>query len=155
MIFYIVALTIVFLDQFSKWLIVTNLDIGNSIRIIPGTLYLSSLRNPGGAFGILAGQLGLFIIVSVAVIGVLIYLLQIKPKDMKWYGVSLALLLGGTLGNFIDRLFHSGEVIDFINLILFSFKFPIFNIADVSLNIGIIMMLVHLAKEQRKQSPQL
>ncbi|ADU28762.1 signal peptidase II [Evansella cellulosilytica] len=148
--YYIVALLILLLDQVTKWLVVQNMNIGESIPIINGLFYITSHRNAGAAFGILQGQLWLFIIITIGVSCVLIYLIQTIKKGMNWYGVSLALLLGGAIGNFTDRLFRGGEVVDFINVYIFSYNFPIFNVADMALNVGVVMMLIHLFKEEKR-----
>lgn len=137
------------LDQLTKWLIVKNLQIGESIEIIENFLYITSHRNRGAAWGILQGQMWFFYVITIVVIiGIVIYIQ--KAVKGKWLmGVSLGLMLGGAIGNFIDRVFRK-EVVDFINTYIFGYDFPVFNIADSALVIGVILLMIQMLKEERE-----
>jgi len=134
--YYLIALFVILLDQVTKWVIVRYMELGDSIEIISGFLYITSHRNRGAAWGILQGQMWFFYIVTVIVVVMLVlYIQRLKPHQ-RLFGIALSLMLGGAIGNFIDRIFRK-EVVDFIDTYIFSYNFPIFNIADSALVIGV------------------
>lgn len=153
--FYGIALVLVILDQITKWLVVKNMELGERIAIWDPWLGLLSHRNRGAAWGMLEGQMWLFFIVTVAVIVGIIYFYHTEAKDNSFLQISLAMLLGGAIGNFIDRMVL-GEVVDFVDILipLINYHFPIFNVADMALTFGVILifiaMLVDSAKEKKK-----
>ncbi|MFO1445829.1 signal peptidase II [Bacillus sp. Bva_UNVM-123] len=153
MFYYIIALFIIALDQFTKWLIVKNLELGDSIKVIEDFLYITSHRNRGAAWGILEGQMWFFYVITVIVIIGIIYYMQKAAKGNRLLGVSLALMLGGAIGNFIDRIFRK-EVVDFINTYIFGYDFPVFNVADSSLVIGVALLMLQMLHEERKMKKE-
>lgn len=148
--YYLIALVIIIIDQLTKWLVVRYMEIGENIPIIHNFLYLSSHRNSGAAWGILEGQMYFFYIITVGVVIGLIVYLQKLPKDQPWMKLALSLMLGGAIGNFIDRVLHQ-EVIDFINTFIFTYDFPIFNVADSALVIGVGIILILTILEGKKE----
>ena len=150
MIYYLIALIIILVDQLTKWLIVKNMEIGESITVIENFLYITSHRNQGAAWGILQGQMMFFYIITALVVIGLIYYIQKLPKEEKAFGIALSLMLGGAIGNFIDRLFRK-EVVDFVNTWIFTYDFPIFNIADSALVIGVGIVLILTILEGKKE----
>ncbi|WP_100330843.1 signal peptidase II [Bacillus xiapuensis] len=148
--YYLLALFIVLLDQWTKWLVVKGMEIGESSEVIKDFLYITSHRNRGAAWGMLEGQLWLFYIITVVVIIGIVYYMQTQAKNKPLMQSALALLLGGAIGNFIDRIFRK-EVVDFINTYIFSYDFPIFNIADASLTMGVILLMGAMIIEDRKE----
>lgn len=128
-VYYLTALVLIILDQWTKYLVVTKMEIGQSIPIIENFFYLTSHRNQGAAWGILQGQMWFFYIITVVVIGFVIYYLQQMGKQSRLVGTALSLILAGAVGNFIDRIFRK-EVVDFANTYIFTYDFPIFNVAD-------------------------
>ncbi|MFT8317200.1 MAG: signal peptidase II [Sporolactobacillus sp.] len=149
MIYYLLAIVVVILDQLSKWSIIQNMSVGESFPIIPGVFYLTSVRNTGAAWSMLEGQFLFFFIITVIVLIVTIYYMQKAGRKQPLFGLSLALIIGGTLGNFIDRLFR-GEVVDFIHIYIVRYNFPVFNIADSSLFIGVVLLLIYLIRDEQK-----
>lgn len=147
--YYIIGLFVVLLDQLTKWLIVRKLELGESIKIIEDFLYITSHRNRGAAWGILQGQMWFFYVITIVVIIGLVIYIQKGAKGKTLLGVSLGLMLGGAIGNFIDRLFRK-EVVDFINTYIFGYDFPIFNIADSALVIGVGLLLIDMIREERE-----
>ncbi|WP_078554805.1 signal peptidase II [Bacillus alkalicellulosilyticus] len=147
--YYVLALVIIVLDQITKWYIVKSMELGERITIIENVLYITSHRNKGAAFGILQGQMWFFYIVTIIVIVFLIYYIQKEAKKSRFLGISLGLLLGGAIGNFIDRVFR-GEVVDFIDTYIITYDFPIFNVADSALVIGVGLMMIKFIDEERK-----
>lgn len=117
------------------------MEIGDRITVIENFLYITSHRNRGAAWGILQGQMWFFYIVTAIVLVMLvIYIQKLKPNQ-KLFGIALAFMLGGAIGNFIDRIFRK-EVVDFIDTYIFTYDFPIFNIADSALVIGVGVILI-------------
>lgn len=148
--YYIVALIIILLDQMTKWQIVKSMEIGESIEIIKDFFYITSHRNRGAAWGILQDQMWLFYIVTIVVVIAIIYYMEKQAKGIALFQLSLAFLLGGAIGNFIDRLFRK-EVVDFLDTYIFTYDFPIFNIADAALTIGVILLFIQMIFESREE----
>lgn len=155
--YYIIAIIIITLDQFTKWLIVKKLEIGDSIPVIENVLYITSSRNQGAAWGILQNHMWFFYVVTViVVIGLVIYI-QRHTRNQRFMGIALGLILGGAVGNFVDRIFHK-EVVDFIQTYIGSYPFPIFNVADSSLCVGVALLFIHMLfedKQKKKVNQQL
>jgi signal peptidase II len=138
--FYCIALIVIALDQLTKYIIVTKMQYGESIEIIKDILYITSHRNKGAAFGILQGQMWLFFIITTIVIIGIIYYFHTEGRKIGVLGLSLSLILGGAIGNFIDRIFR-GEVVDFVDTILIMNY--IFNVADAALVVGVILIAIY------------
>lgn len=135
----IVAITLI-VDQLTKYLVVTQMTLGQSIPLIDNFIYITSHRNEGAAWGILQGKMMFFYIITLVVVGVVIvWLSRLDVKKDKLLVIALAFILGGALGNFIDRVFYQ-HVVDFIDTYIFGYDFPIFNIADSALTIGVALM---------------
>ncbi|MFC3882649.1 signal peptidase II [Bacillus songklensis] len=141
MLYYMIAVLIIALDQITKWMVVKQMELGESIEIIPNFLYITSHRNRGAAWGILQGKMWFFYIITILVIVALVIYIQRLKKEERWLGIALGLMLGGAVGNFIDRVWRK-EVVDFINTYIFTYDFPIFNVADSALVIGVGLIFV-------------
>lgn len=124
------------------------MEYGESIEIIENLLYITSHRNRGAAWGILQGQMWFFYIITIAVIIGLVYYIQKMAKESILLGVALALMLGGAIGNFIDRVARQ-EVVDFVHTYIFSYSFPVFNVADAALSIGVGLLVIHMFLEEK------
>lgn len=124
------------------------MELGDSIKVIEDFLYITSHRNRGAAWGILEGQMWFFYVITVIVIIGIIYYIQKAAKGKMLFGVSLGFMLGGAIGNFIDRVFRN-EVVDFVNTYIFGYDFPVFNIADSALVIGVAMLMIQMLLEER------
>ncbi|OLN22847.1 signal peptidase II [Domibacillus antri] len=146
---YVLTLLVILLDQWTKWLIVTSMEIGESVKVIEDVFHITSHRNRGAAWGMLEGQFWLFYIITIIVVAAIIYFMRTEAKGKPLMKTSLAILLGGAIGNFIDRLFR-GEVVDFVQTFIFGYHFPIFNIADAALTIGVILLFGAMFIEDRK-----
>jgi signal peptidase II len=133
----LIVLTLIALDQFTKYLIVNSLSLYDAIEVFP-FLHIVNVRNTGAAFGSFKG-LGssFFIIVAVAAICFVVYLLM--KRTYNTFGLSL--ILGGAVGNLIDRVLY-GQVVDFIDFSIGSYHWPAFNVADSALTGGIIIILM-------------
>lgn len=129
------------LDQLTKNLVVRHMDIGESIALIDGFLNLTSHRNTGAAWGMFQGQMMFFYVVTVAVVAMLIYIYKKEAKNNLLLQLALTFLLAGAVGNFIDRILFQ-EVVDFVDVLIFGYDFPIFNVADSALTVGVVLMLI-------------
>lgn len=147
----IFGIGILALDQITKFLVVKFMDYGESIPIIENFLSITSHRNSGAAWGMLQGKMWLFYIITVFVIIMLVYFYKKEATDSLLLQLSLTMLIAGALGNFIDRVLFQ-EVVDMIDTMIFSYDFPIFNVADSSLTIGVILMLFQFFTERGEQS---
>lgn len=148
--YYLIAIIVIIIDQFTKYLVVQNMTLGESIPLIDGLLYFTSHRNEGAAFGILQGQMGLFYVATIIVIAIIVYFIHKEVKGNRFLGITLGIILGGAIGNFIDRVLL-GHVVDFIDVYIFTYNFPIFNIADSALVIGVILLIIYVFLEEKKQ----
>ncbi|PIC78179.1 signal peptidase II [Sporosarcina sp. P19] len=150
--YYAIAALVIGLDQLTKWLIVKNMELGEHIAILDPYIALLSHRNRGAAWGMLEGKMWLFFIVTIVVVVAIIYFFHTEGKKDRLLGVSLMLLLGGAIGNFIDRLVR-GEVVDFISVLIpvIHYDFPIFNVADAALTIAVILILLHVVLDEKKK----
>lgn len=125
------------------------MELGESITIIENFLYITSHRNRGAAWGILQGQMWFFYIITTVVIIGIIYYMAKYAKGKALLGISLGLMLGGAIGNFIDRLLRK-EVVDFVDTYIFSYDFPIFNVADSALVVGVALLMIQMFREERE-----
>ncbi|KAB0441932.1 lipoprotein signal peptidase [Lysinibacillus fusiformis] len=153
--YYGLAAFVVLLDQWTKWLIVKNMEYGERIALLDPWFGILSHRNRGAAWGMLEGQMWLFSIVTVAVICAIVYFYHKEAKGKPIFQVGLMLLLGGAIGNFIDRLFR-GEVVDFVDVLIpiIKYDFPIFNVADAALTIAVVILMIGLIMEDKKEKKQ-
>lgn len=147
---YLLVLFIIIVDQWTKWLVVTNMDVRESIPVINNFFYITSHRNRGAAWGILQGQMIFFYLITIIVVIGLVYLLHKYAKESTFMAVALSLFLGGAIGNFIDRLFRQ-EVVDFLDVYIFTYDYPIFNIADSALVIGAIMTIIAMIIDEKRK----
>ncbi|PWM78626.1 MAG: signal peptidase II [Phascolarctobacterium sp.] len=144
---FVLPLAVVIIDQFSKYIVVENMALGESISIIENIFHLTYILNPGAAFGMFAHNRLFFIAIAVAVIGLIIWArkeILASPLEVK---AGAGLFLGGAIGNLIDRA-RQGVVIDF-----FDFRiWPIFNIADIAICIGVGLIIWNLLKTELKRA---
>ncbi len=181
-----ITLFIVLLDQATKFFIKggnipflnihsQGMDYGSSINVIGDFFKITFVENPGLAFGIDVNEtskLLLSIFTLIATVGIFYYLYKSRNEKLI-VRIALALILGGAIGNLIDRTFYGvfygyaplfyGKVVDFLNFDFFDFtffgrtyeRFPVFNIADSSVTIGVILLLLfHHSKEQKQEEAQ-
>lgn len=144
-----IAIIILILDQVTKFVIASSMRIGDSFEVIAGFLNITSHRNNGAAWGILSGKMSFFFIITLIILIVLVVFYIKEAKNNLFMQIALSLLFAGALGNFIDRLFH-GEVVDFIDTYIFGYNFPIFNVADSSLTIGVLLIIITLVIDVKK-----
>lgn len=136
---FFIAFFIILLDQYIKNWVIHHLALYESMPVIDGFFDFYYIRNDGAGWGIFSGQMWLFYIVTLIMIVYLVYLIYKNRFKGNFLLIGLGLLLGGTLGNFIDRI-RFNYVVDMFRLSFINF--PIFNIADIALTIGVIMIIL-------------
>ncbi|HXH03942.1 MAG TPA: signal peptidase II [Candidatus Competibacteraceae bacterium] len=144
---------VVVLDQGSKWLAQSQLQLHRPVPVIDGFFNWFLAYNTGAAFSFLAAAGGwqrwFFLILAAAVSAGLVYwLARLKPGD-GWLAAALALILGGALGNFIDRA-RLGHVVDFIQIYYDRWYWPAFNLADSAITVGAVMLLLDTLRSGRR-----
>lgn len=146
--FFIICVGAILLDRVVKYAVMSMMQMYQSIPLIQGVLHLTYIQNQGAAFGILQGQRIFFILVTLVVIAlILIYMRQVKENTL--LQVAFGLQLGGAVGNLIDRLAYGGSVIDFIDFRIIDF--PVFNIADSAIVIGVALFALDVLREWKKE----
>lgn len=139
--FWVAAVISLVLDQLTKYWTVQALELSETVPLWPGVFHFTFVTNTGAAFSILSGQTEWLRWLSLLVSLGLMLLAILGPRMTLLEQVGYGCILGGALGNGIDR-FATGEVVDFLDFRLINF--PVFNIADVSINIGIVCLLIAL-----------
>jgi signal peptidase II len=143
--FAAVTAFILMADQLTKALILSNMEIGETLSVIAGFFSITHVRNPGAAFGFLAKAspefryLFFLSITVIAILLILYYIKNVKPEE-EFVVFPLSLILGGALGNLIDRV-RFGEVVDFLDFYLGSLHWPAFNVADSAISVGAVVMI--------------
>lgn len=145
-----VAVPALLLDILTKWLVRMHIPEGTGYSIIRGFFNLRHDRNTGAAFGIFSDQRTLLIIITIAAL-IFIIFYSFRFQNSRWMQTSLGFLLGGAVGNFIDRV-YLGSVVDFLQFGIESKNlfWPTFNVADVSVCIGAGMLIVYLFRIQHR-----
>ena len=152
----LLAGAIIAIDQVTKLSIVQSMRLNESLPIVPNLFSLTYIRNPGAAFGLLAGSSDAFRMVffgvtslfALALLGTILF--RLPTRD--WMGqLSIAGILGGAIGNLIDRLRY-GEVIDFLDVYVSTYHWPAFNVADSAISVGVVFLIIHFAFEKKDLS---
>lgn len=144
-------------DQITKHYISSAFQIHESREVIPDFFHITFIKNKGAAFGFLSGSdsslvIPFFISITIIALAVLFWLFFKTPLENRFAILGLSLLLGGALGNFIDRIFL-GEVVDFLDFHWYEYHWPAFNIADSSITIGVSLLLFDIVKGGGDLSP--
>ncbi|EHM91897.1 signal peptidase II [Coprobacillus sp. 3_3_56FAA] len=134
-------------DLFTKHLVSSSMLLGQSHEIINNFFYFTYAHNTGVAWGMFAGKLGLFIVVAIIAAVVMIVFFRKTKSEEVLTRFGLVLTFGGMIGNLVDRIFL-GYVRDFIDVIIFNYNFPIFNIADMAVVIGVALIIVEIVFEE-------
>lgn len=141
----IIAVVVLALDRFSKWIIASQLSLHDGITVIPNFFRIVHVENPGAAFGLFAEssyhwRLTLLIVFSVLALVIVAVLLWKNSEMVNATGTALALILGGALGNLWDRVI-AGHVTDFLEFHVGSYYWPSFNVADSAIVIGAVLLV--------------
>jgi signal peptidase II len=156
----IIAASVVFMDQMSKWLVSQKIALYDGVDVVPGFFRLTHVQNQGAAFGLFSNstsqwKVAMLIMFSVAALAVVSALLWKNGNAMNATAIALSLVFGGALGNLWDRV-SSGRVIDFLDIYYGSHHWPAFNVADSAIVIGAVLLLseIFLAPQDEKTGEQ-
>ncbi len=141
MLWIIIPIIVVAIDQLTKYIVVRNISMSERIPVIDGFFYLTLHKNQGGAWGILQNSKLLFLILIPLVSAIIVY--YIIKNENRFLRFTLALILGGAIGNYIDRI-AEGAVTDFLLFYIGSYPFPVFNAADIAVTCGTILLAVYV-----------
>lgn len=145
---FLIGILFLLIDIISKQLVLYFMVENQTIQIIPHFFSLTYVKNTGVAFSMLEGNILFILLMSVIVVGVLVYFAKSKGNG-RLEKICYSMILGGALGNFLDRIFY-GYVIDFFDFTLFGFKMVIFNVADVLIVCGVFLLIVLEILKERK-----
>lgn len=146
----ILAIFLIAMDQLTKYIIVKTMHIGDTISVIGDILEITSHRNYGAAWGMLQNQMTFFYIITIIVLIAIAFFYYKEAGYNPIMQLGLTLIFAGAIGNFIDRLFR-GNVVDFIDTKIINYDFPIFNVADACLTIGVIVLLYEMLFNQKEE----
>lgn len=135
-------------DQLSKYLIELNLNYNESIEIIKGFFSLHYVRNEGAAWSMMEGKMIFFYLISIVALIAMVYFFKSSEKKDKFTRLGLVMMMAGTIGNLYDRLVFK-YVRDFLDFNIFGYDFPVFNIADMALCIGVGFIILDVFLESR------
>ena len=138
----LITLLVLMLDLVSKIVVVNYLELGESVKLIDKFLYLTYVRNTGAAWSILANNTYIISLISLVIIIGLIWYIYNNKINSKCEKVGYALVLGGAIGNLVNRIIY-GYVIDFIDVKIFNYDYPIFNLADIFIVVGVILLVIY------------
>ncbi|MEO8501041.1 MAG: signal peptidase II [Vicinamibacteria bacterium] len=142
----VLPLSIVALDQATKWLVVRRLPLYEDLPLIPGLLSLQHVRNSGAVFGFLSGtdipaKPFVFALMSALALAALVYYARTIPRHERLPRFALSLVIGGAIGNLIDRV-RFGYVVDFVKMYWEAHVWPNYNVADSAISIGLILLVI-------------
>lgn len=146
----LVISAIVLLDLVTKQVVASNMRLYQSFDVIEGFFRITYATNTGAAWSMLSGQMLFFYIITVVALGVMVSILMKTKENDLFQRTALWLLLAGTLGNFYDRIVFQ-YVRDFLDFTIFGYDFPIFNVADISLTLGVGVILLETLLSARRQ----
>lgn len=144
------ALIVIVLDQLTKAMVLARMELHQSISLVDGFFALTYVRNTGAAFGIFAGhdsalRVPALLLVAGLALGVLLWFVRTVPADRRFVIVACGAVLGGAVGNMIDRAAY-GEVIDFFDVYVGTYHWPAFNVADAAITCGVIVLCLDALK---------
>lgn len=143
----ILTILVILVDFFSKYMVSKLMTVNETINLINNFFRITYVKNTGAAFSIFSNNTILVIIISVVIIGFLLFYIYKNKGNNKLENVSYAFILGGAIGNLIDRLVY-GYVIDFLDFEILSYNAPIFNLADTFIVIGVILFLINTLRSR-------
>lgn len=142
-----VCVFIIILDQLVKLYVQSSMGLGMSIPVIPNVFHITYILNAGAAFGILENQRGFFIFIGILVLAAAGWFYSCLRRENAWIRYGAAMLLGGAVGNLIDRIFQ-GSVVDF-----FDFRiWPVFNVADIAIVVGVACIIYSIVFQTKEKS---
>lgn len=147
---YSIATIVIMVDLILKFIVSAKLVENDIIKVIPNFFSIYYLKNTGAAFSILQDSTVFLVILSALILLVLNNYID-KEKDLNRISeISLGMVIGGIFGNMIDRIINH-SVTDFISFRIFNYNFPVFNIADIGITVGVFLLLISVLKDCRKE----
>ena len=146
---YLIAVLVLILDQVSKSIVEIFVNLNESVMVIKNFFYITVVHNTGGAWSIFSNHSYLFIIASVIAIILLIKFMFGFKNNLR-NNIAFACLFGGIFSNLADRIFL-GYVRDFLDFKIFGYDYPIFNIADIAIVLGVLLLIVAIVKGEDKR----
>lgn len=144
----ILSIILFIVDQISKILVTNLIDINHSIEIIKKFFYLTYTHNTGAAFSILTGQRILLIVVALVILFILFNYIRKSKIEDKIDKLAFSLIIGGSIGNLLDRIVR-GYVVDFIDVKIFGYDFPVFNLADTFIVVGVFILFISIIRKEK------
>lgn len=150
--FYLVTAVVFVLDQWTKHLVSSRMWRGQSVEVLGSFFRMTYVHNDGAAFGLDLGGRWSFVAVTIVVAAFILFYYWRSERTLtaRW---ALALILGGALGNLADRI-RIGEVVDFLHLSVAGFSWPIFNVADIGVSVGVGLLALHLFRKDADGTPE-
>jgi signal peptidase II len=153
----LLPLSVVLLDQATKWLVIKRLPLYEDVPLISGLLSLQHVRNSGAVFGFLSGTVipgkaYVFAALSALALAALTYYARTIPKEERLPRFALGLVIGGAIGNLIDRI-RFGYVVDFVKMYWDTHVWPNYNVADSAISIGLVLLIIDSFRP-RDREPQ-
>ena len=145
---YSLACIVLMIDQFIKVLIRTKMQLNQVVIIIPKFFSIHYLKNTGAAFSILRDNTIILIIISVAMIYLINRFIEKEKKLSERQKIYIGILLGGIFGNLIDRIAYRG-VIDYLSFTFFGYNFPVFNLADIGITVGVFLLIINYLRNKK------
>ncbi|MFH1007953.1 MAG: signal peptidase II [Candidatus Latescibacterota bacterium] len=143
----------VLLDQWSKWVVFRRMELGTSKEVLGQFFRLTYIHNPNAAFGITLFGGGFHLLLSLAALGLLFFIMYRTAPSQRAIRIALSMILGGAIGNLIDRI-RMGEVIDFLDVGIGRYHWPVFNVADIAVTVGMILLLFSYFGKSAQQSAE-
>ena len=147
---YVITSIILMLDQIIKMIVMHNMKLDTYIELIPGFFSIFYVKNTGAAFSILEDSTILLIIISVIFVVIIDRYIKKEEHFTNLSVLSLGMILGGIFGNLIDRIIHH-SVIDYLSFTVLKYNFPIFNLADIGITVGVALYILSMILERKTQ----
>ena len=144
----VTAVLMLAVDQITKYIVMANMELGQTIDFIDGVLNFTYIHNDGGAWGLFGGYRTLLLVVTGVVMLALLFFLIKNHRKSKLFFWSGCLIISGGIGNMLDRIFHGGNVVDFFDVAFIDF--PVFNVADCAVVIGVVLLILYFIEDTIK-----
>jgi len=143
---------VLLLDRITKWIVQSRFALYEQVDVLGSVIRLTYIHNPGAAFGLYLGPWSrqIFLVLSAVAIAVLAALYWFTPAAERARLLAIALICGGALGNFVDRLRSAHGVVDFVDVGFGTLRWPVFNVADMAVTTGAIVLALSLWREDRR-----
>jgi len=146
---YFIAVLVIFIDMLVKVIVKNNLLLGQRNTIIKDIFYFTYVKNTGAAWSILENNTFLIVAITLIILIGLVYYIMKHNLD-KYEVLGYGLILGGAIGNLLDRILY-GYVVDFIDIIIFGYDYPVFNIADIAIVVGVIILFIGMFRGDKNE----